>query len=86
MRGGEWEPPLVVCESDARPEVGLLPVGDAGAAKNAARHGGKRRKEETWSTRARNIPGACRRRSGEGAAVGSTKTVGGLGGRRRTHW
>jgi len=33
MRGGEWEPPLVARESHARLEVGLSPVGDAGAAK-----------------------------------------------------
>jgi hypothetical protein len=32
MRGGKWEPPLVARESHARPEVGLSPVGDAGAA------------------------------------------------------
>ncbi len=32
MRGGKWEQPLVARESHARPEEGLSPVGDAGAA------------------------------------------------------
>jgi hypothetical protein len=32
MRGGEWEPPLVACESHVRLEEGLSSVGDAGVA------------------------------------------------------